>query len=191
MVEVKHLARKIAGIRERIRGGEIGLICDDMRTHKVLDALLGGEKIDSGSFGNPGGLANLCTLAPFKVGILDDAEQKSRLAQITTDLRAGVYRFMAEKIKPGGRLHLYERAYFDGPPKGEDVLQTVRNIMGPEARYWKDPQIRIAKAIILNLNEVGSGITWHSHQDEAASLEASQDPLVLFTCSLERTAEAS
>jgi len=169
------------------KGGPIALVCDDIRKHKLVEQILAGEKIDSGSCGFSGGTQELIARAPFPARIKDRADAQARLVQIQQDLQHGTYQFMSKTVKPGGKFHLYERASFGEDATSIDIASTVGSWMGKYTKYWDNPVIHLFDRRVLNMVQPGEGLTWQSHTNEG--VQRATVPCTVFMCTLTRNEE--
>ncbi|MBI2638069.1 methyltransferase domain-containing protein [Candidatus Peregrinibacteria bacterium] len=100
----------------------IFLILDDIRSHRVLNFILGPRKIDSASFVFPGTSGSDVYEAPFEIALLDRAGETNRLMQAMNETRRTVFEALAQLTKTNGRLILVER-----------ILQTDPDLDVPQA----------------------------------------------------------
>lgn len=153
ILDIKQL--KKLKIDERKNG--VWIICDDVRSRKILDHALPKE-IDAMTFTFPGAGTSAAYEAPYCAkGPANDAEMMASMRTVSDEVRRATYALASERVRAGGRLVVAERV--PRPENLEDkasafatmMMDQFSRRMKPFDRYWVAHETAFIKQDVRNL----------------------------------------
>lgn len=118
--------------------GKIVMVCDDVRTNRVLSRVLGRRPLHSASLLLPGASVVSAYEAPFKMDTVDERILATRSKEVADQIRIGALRYATEKVVPSGKFVSAERYYF--PPNFSD--DDIDVFMRWGGRWAADPSYK-------------------------------------------------
>jgi SAM-dependent methyltransferase len=115
--------------------GEVTLVGDDARSLKVLDRVLGGRDVSSGSFVLPGISRVGIYEHPYQVADLTEQNMRDRTNELMRDIRKAVYKYMAKKLKKDGVLVVADRFGVVNSTI-DSVISDIFKLMGDDANLF-------------------------------------------------------
>lgn len=143
---------------------------DDIRYPVLLPTVLGDEKIDTGVLSLPGGSSNRAIEWPFDPTNYTQANNNQRIIEAANATRFAFYHYMAEHVRPGGRIIVAERIVAGKQEKpGDAFFSLIGRHMKDLRKYW-NPHRSTAAAMYpqnaaVELRASDKGMQEYSHED--------------------------